>query len=91
MYYVRTLFSTNFKHPSNSNSVNKFFNFSEGDFNDLTSLYNSSDVEEIWYILRSNILTGIELFVPKIRLHSRQFPNWFTPPTMSFPQVSTYT
>jgi len=52
--------------------IHEFFNFFKGDYNDLTeyllncnltSLYNSSDVEEIWYILRSNILAGIEYIV----------------------------
>ena len=86
-HYLIT-FSINFKFSTHSTSTKEFFNFSKGDYNglteylsncDLSIIYYSSDVEEIWYILRSNILAGIELFIPKVKLHCRQFPNWFTP------------
>ena len=33
----------------------------------------------MWYILKSHIISGLNLFIPKIRLRSRQFPVWFTP------------
>ena len=46
---------------------------------DLTDLYNSSDTEEIWNILKRHILTGMNRFIPKVKLRSRQFPVWFTP------------
>ena len=32
----------------------------------------------MWYILKSHIITGINLFIPKARLRTRQFPVWFT-------------
>ena len=44
-----------------------------------TALYNSADIEEIWSILKHHILTGMNLFIPKVKLRSRQFPVWFTP------------
>ena len=32
-------------------------------------------MEGIWHILSNSILSGIDLFIPKIRIHTRQFPN----------------
>ena len=81
-------FIINFRYSTHTPYSKEFYNYSQGYYYcltaswlncDLTTLYNSSDVEEIWYILKSNILSGIESFIPKVKLHTQQFPNWFTP------------
>ena len=64
------------------------FNYAKGDYVnlneyllncDFTALYNSTDTEEIWNILKDHILTGMNLFIPKVKLRCCQFPVWFTP------------
>jgi len=81
-------FIINFRYSTHPPSSKGFYNYSKGDYwgltayllnCDFTTLHNSSDAEEIWYILKSNILSGIEPFILKVKLHTRQFPNWFTP------------
>ena len=44
---------------------------------DFTALFQSSDMEEIWHILSNSILSGIDLFISKIRIHTCKFPNLF--------------
>ena len=46
---------------------------------DFSSLLSSDSVEDAWVELRSIILHSIFRFTPKVRLHSYQFPKWFTP------------
>ena len=46
---------------------------------DLTSYYNITDVNNAWSILKQLIINGMELFIPKIKLKTTQFPKWFTP------------
>ena len=64
------------------------FDYAKGDYSslneyllscDFTALYNLIDIEEIWSILKHHILTGMNFFIPKVKLRSRQFPVWFTP------------
>jgi len=71
-----------------SSTIKEVFNFSRGDYHgfnnyllncNLNPLYDSSDVEEIWHIIRSNILSDMDLFIPKTRIRTHQFPSWFTP------------
>ena len=38
-----------------------------------------TDPEEIWNILKSHILTGMNLSIPKVKLRVCKFPAWFTP------------
>ena len=38
-----------------------------------------SDVDEIWYNLKSMILSACDLYIPKVTLRSFQHPKWFTP------------
>ena len=64
------------------------FDYAKGDYDslnefllncDFTALYNSTDADEIWCILKDHILIGMNLFIPKVKLRCRQFPVWFTP------------
>ena len=61
------------------------FDYAKGDYFSLNEyllgcdFYNSTDIEEIWSILKHHILTGMNLFIPKVKLRSHQFPVWFTP------------
>ena len=81
-------FTTSLKHLVSTPTTKEVFNYAKGDYSglseylsscDLSVLFNSSDVEEVWHLLRSYIISGMDLFIPKIRLHARQFPFWFTP------------
>jgi len=63
------------------------FNYSRGDYVglneyllscDFSSLYNSTDPEVMWNILKEHILNGMNLFIPKVKQRTRQFPVWFT-------------
>ena len=66
-------FTASFKRSVPSSTIKEVFNFNRGDYHgfneyllncDLNLLYNSSDVEEIWHILRSYImLVWIYLFL----------------------------
>jgi len=86
-HYLIT-FTTNFKHLASAPTSTEVFNYAKGDYVglseyllscDLSSLYKSSNVEEIWYLLRSHIISAMDLFIPKVTLRVRQFPIWFTP------------
>ncbi len=41
--------------------------------------FETYDVDEVWSIVRLIIYSGMDLFIPKVRLRSFQFPKWFTP------------
>ena len=38
-----------------------------------------NDIEFIWSIIKNAIYSGMNLFIPKVRLRKHQFPRWFTP------------
>ena len=46
---------------------------------DLTNLYNYSDVNQVWTPVRDLINTGMDQFIPKVRLKFNQYPKWFSP------------
>ena len=61
-------------------------NFSRGDYhrmcdylssNNLSDFYATADIEETWSILKHHINHAIDIFVPKIKLHSSHHPKWF--------------
>ena len=67
--------------------VKETFNYARGDYVslneylltcDFTLLYSLTDPEAIWAILKNHILTGMNLFIPKVKIRTRQFPVWFT-------------
>jgi len=46
---------------------------------DLTAYYNTTDVNNAWTILKQLITTRMDLFIPKVKLRSAQYPKWFAP------------
>ena len=86
-HYLIT-FTITFEHLVSSPTIYEVFNFTKGDYtglskyllsHDLSSIYNSSNIEEIWHLLKSHITCAMALFIPKTRLRVHQFPTWFTP------------
>ena len=64
------------------------FDFTKADFASLCSYLMdtdfspcllSNDIEFIWSIIKNAIYSGMNLFIPKVRLRKHQFPRWFTP------------
>jgi len=59
------------------------YNCSKADYDGLqqflfnSSYYNSNDVNEAWLIIKHVILSGINQFIPKVRLRPVQYPVWF--------------
>ena len=46
---------------------------------DFSTCLQSEDVEFVWSSLKNMIYTGMNLFIPKVRLRRYQYPRWFTP------------
>jgi len=46
---------------------------------DFIALYNTTDVEQAWSVIKQCLTIAIDLFIPKIRLTSYQYPKWFSP------------
>ena len=64
-----------------------FYDFSKGDYEglshflancDFSDCNNSDDVEFIWFIIKSYIISAMELYIPKVKVRSHQYPKWFT-------------
>ena len=77
---------------SSSHTIHKsaryVFDYSKGDYIslnqfistcDLTAYYNTTNVNSAWAILKELLLSGMDLFIPKIKLKPTQYPNWFSP------------
>ena len=45
---------------------------------DFSVCFQSSDVNTVWSTLKLLILNAMELFIPKVRLKTHQYPKWFT-------------
>ena len=45
----------------------------------LHPLLSSDNINLIWFSLKSIIYSGMNLFIPKVKLRKYQYPNWFTP------------
>ena len=45
---------------------------------DYTTCEQLSDIDSIWLFIKNNITRGMDLFIPKIRTSSSQFPKWYT-------------
>lgn len=39
----------------------------------------SVNIEYVWSAIKQAIYTGMDLFIPKVRIRSHQYPIWFTP------------
>ena len=68
--------------------IKETFNYCKGDYVglneyllncDVSAIYDLTDPEEIWNVLKCHILTGMNHFIPKVKSRVRQFPVWFTP------------
>jgi len=68
---------------TNHQPLNYAYDYSKADYHglqqflfncDLTSYYNSNDVNETWLIIKHIILSGINQFIPKVRLRPVQYP-----------------
>ena len=46
---------------------------------DLTCLYNYSDPNQAWIFVRDMITTGMDQFIPKVKLKHNRYPTWFSP------------
>ena len=64
------------------------FDFSKADYSGLCSflmdfnfspLLSSDDVNFIWSSLKTTIFSGMNLYIPKVRMRRQQYPCWFTP------------
>ena len=64
------------------------YDYSKGDYeglcqffinSDLTNLYNCSDINQVWTLVRDLVTTGMDQFIPKVRLRFNQYPKWFSP------------
>ena len=43
------------------------------------ALHQSTSNSYVWSAIKQAIYTGIDLFIPKVRIRSYQYPIWFTP------------
>ena len=46
---------------------------------DFSSCLGSNNTEYVWSAIKQAIYTGMDLFIPKVRIRSYQYPVWFTP------------
>ena len=46
---------------------------------DFSSCLASNNTEYVWSARKQVIYTGMDLFIPKVRIRSYQYPVWFTP------------
>ena len=77
-HYLIT-FEICFEHTITQSTVKVVFDFAKGDFDGLnryllscnfSSLYTCTNVEEIWGLLKYYIITGMNLFIPTVRLQA---------------------
>ena len=75
-HYLIT-FETSFEHNTTQSTIRVVFDFTKGDFDGLnhyllnciySSLYTCTNAEEIWGLLKYYIVTGMNLFIPTVRL-----------------------
>ena len=45
----------------------------------LLCVFSSQDVQGMWCILEQFIIYAMKLFIPLTKIHSHQYPQWFTP------------
>ena len=64
------------------------FDFPKADYSGLCSflmdinfspLLSSDNINFIWFSLKTIIYSGMNLFIPKVKLRKYQYPDWFTP------------
>jgi len=72
---------------STENVCQNVYDFSKADFPSMNDYLSNStilnclfltDVEAIWHMIKSIIHETMMLFIPRIQIHSKQYPKWFT-------------
>jgi hypothetical protein len=75
-----------FVHPT-SNLPTMFYDFSKADYSsicsflleyDFSQLYQSTNIESIWALLKEAIYQSISLFTPFVKQKSKVHPKWFS-------------
>ena len=70
-----------------SNTSKVIFDYSKADYPglinylfhiDFSIFEQLSDIDSIWLFIKDSISSGMDLFIPKIRTRSSQFPKWYT-------------
>ena len=73
--------------PPRGNDSHFVFDFPKADMDglcsylessDFSACFQSSDVDFVWSTIKLLILNAVELFIPMVRLKSRQYPKWFS-------------
>ena len=73
--------------PPRGNNSHFVFDFPKADMDglcsylessDFSACFQSSDVDFVWSTIKLLILNAVELFIPMVRLKSRQYPKWFS-------------
>ena len=76
-------FSIDGSYKPNRKNIPKFIDFKKADYKglceyllevDFHSCYSNSNVEKVRAFIKESILAAMPLFIPKIKLHSRQQP-----------------
>ena len=71
-----------------STTSNYIYDYPKADYSGLCQYLFSSniysclqfnDVEIVWNIIKEALFKAIELFVPKVKVRTKQYPKWFTP------------
>jgi len=74
-------------HVTSSSPTQVIFDYSKANYPELINFLstidfsiceNLSGVDSMWHFIKSSILEGIHLFVPKIKLKPSQSPKWYT-------------
>ena len=87
-HYLISLTLSYYQSFSKCKTPTYVYDYSKGDYeglcqffinSDLTNLYNCSDVNQVWTLVRDLVTTGMDQFIPKVRLKFNQYPKWFSP------------
>lgn len=75
--------------PNESTNKSYFytFDYSKADFaamssfmlaHDFSDSLQTQNIDELWFYIKSIILEGVNKFVPRVRIRSKNMPKWFT-------------
>jgi len=74
-------------HHSSSSDTQVVFDYSKANYPGLIDYLSCidfsfceqlPDIDSIWLFIKSNIVKGMDMFIPKIRFNSSQYPKWYT-------------
>ena len=87
-HYLISL-TLSYYHTSLNYTLPKYvYDYPKGDYeglchfllsSDLTDFYDCSEVNQAWTFVKNLITTGMNQFIPKVKLRSNQYPKWFSP------------